>query len=87
MLWDPVEFGELNALSKTDPRLKRRMEIVFSFLQNLDPQFDQAFWTSLATIPESHSQAYLFAQASDSLPTIFCDFHKVVPSCERRISV
>ena len=53
MLWDPFEFGELNALSKTDPRLKRRMEIVFSFLQNLDPQFDQAFWTSLATIPES----------------------------------
>lgn len=53
MLWDPYESAELNVLAKTDANLKQRMEIVQSFLKTLDPQFDQAFWTTVATIPES----------------------------------
>ncbi len=53
MLWEPFEFNELTTLAKTDTRLKQRMEIVQTFLRTLDPQFDQAFWATLATIPES----------------------------------
>jgi len=52
MFWDPFDFAELKALAKTDARLKQRMQIVQSFLQTLDPQFDQAFWAVVATIPE-----------------------------------
>lgn len=52
MLWEPFEFGELTTLAKTDAKLKQRIEIVQSYLHTLDPQFDQAFWTTLAIIPE-----------------------------------
>jgi len=52
MFWDPFEFNELTTLAKKDARLKQRMETVQSFLTQLDPQFDQAFWTTLAIIPE-----------------------------------
>ncbi len=52
-LWDPFECAELIALAKTDARLSERIEIVQSFLRTLDPQFDQAFWATVATIPES----------------------------------
>ena len=53
MFWDPFEFAELNALAKTDSLLNQRVEIVQTFLRTLDPQFDQAFWATVATIPES----------------------------------
>jgi hypothetical protein len=52
MLWDPFEFNELITLAKTDAKLKQRLEIVQSYVRSLDPQFDEAFWSSLATIPE-----------------------------------
>ena len=53
MLWDPWDFAELNTLAKTDPKLKQRMEVMQSHLQSLDPQFDEALWAVLATVPES----------------------------------
>lgn len=52
MLWEPFEFNELITLAKTDAKLKQRMEIVQSYVQSLDPQFNEAFWSVLATIPE-----------------------------------
>jgi len=52
MLWEPFEFNELITLAKTDAKLKRRMEVVQSYVQSLDPQFNEAFWAVLATIPE-----------------------------------
>ena len=51
--WEPFEFAQINALAKSDPLLKQRVEIVQSFLHTLDPQFNDAFWQTLATIPES----------------------------------
>ena len=53
ILWEPFEVAELSALAKTDTRLKQRMELVQGFLRTLDPQFDQAFWATVSTIPES----------------------------------
>ena len=52
MLWDAWEFAELTKVAKTDAKLKQRIEIVQSYLRTLDPQFDEAFWTTLAVIPE-----------------------------------
>jgi hypothetical protein len=52
MMWEPFEFNELITLAKTDAKLKQRMEIVQSYVQSLDPQFNEAFWSVLATIPE-----------------------------------
>jgi hypothetical protein len=52
MLWEPFEFNELITLAKTDAKLKQRMEIVKSYVQSLDPQFNETFWSVLATIPE-----------------------------------
>jgi hypothetical protein len=52
MLWEPFEFNELLTLAKTDSKLKQRMQIVQSYVQSLDPQFNDAFWTVLAIIPE-----------------------------------
>jgi len=51
-MWDPFDFAELNALAKTDARLKQRIELVQNFLRTLDPQFNQAYWSALETIPE-----------------------------------
>ncbi|WP_309717921.1 hypothetical protein [Armatimonas sp.] len=53
ILWEPFEVAELSALAKTDAPLKQRIALVQSFLQTLDPKFDQAFWATIATIPES----------------------------------
>ena len=75
-MWDPSDFAELNALAKTDARLKQRIEIVQDFLHTLDPQFNQAYWTALGTIPEhqrivclnnladAHSNAQIKADAA-----------------------
>ncbi|MEQ1852376.1 MAG: hypothetical protein ABMA01_12375 [Chthoniobacteraceae bacterium] len=52
MLWEPFEFGELTTLAKSDAKLKQRIEIVQSHLRTLDPRFDEAFWKTLAIIPE-----------------------------------
>ncbi|MFN0075589.1 MAG: hypothetical protein ACKVY0_03845 [Prosthecobacter sp.] len=52
MLWEPFEFGELTTLAKTDAKLKQRIEIVQSYLRTLEPRFDDAFWKTLAIIPE-----------------------------------
>jgi hypothetical protein len=52
IMWDPSDFAELNTLAKTDARLKQRIEVVQDFLRTLDPQFNQAYWTALGTIPE-----------------------------------
>ena len=43
----------MDASAKTDPLLKQRIEVVQSFMRALDPQFDGAFWATIATIPES----------------------------------
>lgn len=53
VLWDPFELRDLKELAKSDPLLKQRIKIVQAFLSTLDPQFNQAFWESLETIPES----------------------------------
>ncbi|MCY2942857.1 MAG: hypothetical protein NTV50_14475, partial [Planctomycetota bacterium] len=53
ILWDPFEIRELKELAKSDPLLKQRIKIVLTFLTTLDPQFNQAFWENLETIPES----------------------------------
>ena len=53
ILWDPFEIRELKELAKSDPLLKQRIKIVQAFLSTLDPQFNQAFWENLETIPES----------------------------------
>jgi hypothetical protein len=53
ILWDPFEMRELKELAKSDPLLKQRIKIVQMFLSTLDPQFNQAFWENLETIPES----------------------------------
>ena len=53
ILWDPFELREMIELAKSDPLLKQRIKIVQAFLSTLDPQFNQAFWENLETIPES----------------------------------
>ncbi len=53
LLWEPFEVAELSALAKADAQLKQRIALVQSFLHTLDSQFDQAFWATVATIPES----------------------------------
>jgi len=53
ILWDPFELREMIELAKSDPLLKQRIKIVQAFLSTLDPQFNQAFWETLETIPES----------------------------------
>jgi len=52
IIWDPSDFAELKTLAETDARLKQRIEIVQNFLHTLDPQFNQAYWSALGTIPE-----------------------------------
>ncbi len=54
MLWDAWEFSELTKCAKTDAKLMERIELVKSFMTSLDPQFDEAYWTTLAAIPEEH---------------------------------
>jgi len=53
ILWDPFEIRELKELAKSDALLKQRIKIVQTFMSTLDPQFNQAFWENLETIPES----------------------------------
>lgn len=52
MLWDAWEFNEVTTIAKTDAKMKQRIDLVKSFMTSLDPQFDEAFWTALAVIPE-----------------------------------
>ena len=52
MLWDAWEFNQLLTLAKTDTKLKQRIDLVKAWMTSLDPQFDEAFWNVLATIPE-----------------------------------
>ena len=58
ILWDPFDLAELSALTKTDTRLKQRRELLQDFLRTLDPQFDQAFWATVAT----NDRATLYAK-------------------------
>jgi hypothetical protein len=52
VLWDAWEFNELLTLAKTDAKLKQRIDLVKAWMTSLDPQFNEAFWSVLATIPE-----------------------------------
>jgi hypothetical protein len=52
MLWDAWEFNQLLTLAKTDTKLKQRIDLVKALMTSLDRQFDEAFWSALATIPE-----------------------------------
>ena len=52
MLWDAWEFAELTKFAKTDAKLMQRIDLVKSYMTSLDPQFDEAYWTTLAAIPE-----------------------------------
>ena len=52
MLWDAWEFAELTKCAKTDAKLMQRIDLVKSYMTSLDPQFDEAYWTALAVIPE-----------------------------------
>jgi hypothetical protein len=52
MLWDAWEFNQLLTLDKTDTKLKQRIDVVKAWMTSLDPQFNEAFWSVLATIPE-----------------------------------
>ncbi|MCX6853307.1 MAG: hypothetical protein NTV80_00205 [Verrucomicrobia bacterium] len=52
MLWDAWEFAELTKFAKTDAKLMQRIDLVKSYMTSLDPQFDAAYWTALAVIPE-----------------------------------
>lgn len=52
ILWDAWEFNELIAIAKTDPKAKQRMDLIKGLMTSLDPQFDEAFWTALAVVPE-----------------------------------
>jgi hypothetical protein len=52
VLWDAWEFNELLTLAKTDPKLKQRIDMVKAWMTSLDQQFNEAFWSGLATIPE-----------------------------------
>ncbi|WP_461783941.1 hypothetical protein [Prosthecobacter sp.] len=52
VLWDAWEFNELLTLAKTDAKLKQRIDIVKALMTSLDPQFNEAFWSELATIPD-----------------------------------
>ena len=51
-LWDAWEFNELTNVAKTDPKTKHRMDLMKGWMTSLDPQFDEAFWTALAVVPE-----------------------------------
>ncbi len=51
-LWDAWEFNELSNIAKTDPKTKQRMDLMKGLMTSLDPQFDEAFWTALAVVPE-----------------------------------
>jgi hypothetical protein len=51
-LWDAWEFNELTNVAKTDPKTKQRMDLMKGWMTSLDPQFDEAFWTALAVVPE-----------------------------------
>ena len=52
MLWDAWEFNELTNIAKTDPKAKQRIDLMKGLMTSLDPQFDEAFWTDLAVVPE-----------------------------------
>ncbi len=52
LLWDAWEFAELTKCAKTDAKLMQRIDLVKSYMTSLDPQFDEAYWTALAVIPE-----------------------------------
>lgn len=52
LLWDAWEFNELTKIAKNDARLKQRIDVLKAYMTSLDPQFDEAFWTALAAIPE-----------------------------------
>ena len=52
LLWDAWEFNQLLTLAKTDTKLKQRIDLVKAWMTSLDWQFDEAFWSALATIPE-----------------------------------
>jgi hypothetical protein len=52
LMWDAWEFAELTKVAKTDAKLEQRIDTVKGFMTSLDPQFDAAFWTALAVIPE-----------------------------------
>ncbi len=52
MLWDAWELNELTIIAKTDPKAKQRIDLMKRLMTSLDPQFDEAFWTALAVVPE-----------------------------------
>ncbi len=52
MLWDAWELNELTNIAKTDPKAKQRIDLMKRLMTSLDPQFDEAFWTALAVVPE-----------------------------------
>lgn len=52
ILWDAWEFNELSTIAKTDPKTKQRIDLIKGVMTSLDPQFDEAFWTALAVVPE-----------------------------------
>lgn len=52
LMWDAWEFAGLTKAAKTDAKLEQRIDIVKGFMTSLDSQFDEAFWTALAVIPE-----------------------------------
>jgi len=53
MLWDAWEFNELTNIAKTDPKAKQRIDLMKGLMTSIDPQFDEAFWTALALVPEN----------------------------------
>jgi len=53
MLWDAWEFNELTNIAKTDPKAKQRIDLMKGLMTSLDLQFDEAFWTALALVPEN----------------------------------
>lgn len=52
VLWDSWEFNELINIAKTDPKAKQRTDLMRGLMTSLDPQFNEAFWTALAVVPE-----------------------------------
>jgi hypothetical protein len=51
-LWDAWEFNELSNIAKTDPKTKQRIDLMKGLMTSVDSQFDEAFWTALAVVPE-----------------------------------
>ena len=65
VLWDAWEFNQLLTLAKIDAKVKQRIDLVKALMTSLDPQFDEAFWSALATIPE-HQRTICLNDLSDT---------------------